>query len=63
MQGQNEDTFNSALRESYHMTRRMGFSHTAMALAEMIASDESAGPVETSDPWSDTFKIDPIDGY
>lgn len=63
MQDPNKETFNSTLRETYHAARRMGFSHTAMALAEMIGNDESVVPEEMSDPWSDTFKIDPVDGY
>lgn len=63
MQNMNEETFNSALRQTYHMTRRMGFSHTALALAEMIGDDESVMPDEMSDPWSETFQIDPVSGY
>ena len=63
MQNMNEETFNSALRQTYHMTRRMGFSHTALALAEMIGDDESVMPDEMSDPWSETFQVDPVSGY
>lgn len=32
--------YNAALRERYHVTLRLGFSHTAAALADMLADDE-----------------------
>lgn len=34
-------SFNADLRAGYHAIHRMGFSHTAMALAEMISDDEA----------------------
>lgn len=41
MQKRIPTSFNADLREGYHAIHRMGFSHTAMALAEMISDDEA----------------------
>ena len=41
MKKYSQNTFESDLHESYHTTRRMGFSHTANALANMIFVNEN----------------------